>query len=242
MSRKLDILIVDDDVDNALSLGELMEIEGHRARVVHSGEAAIEAYVRGNFDVSFVDVMMPGLNGVESFLKIRKLRPAAKIFMMTGFSVSELLQQALCNGAMGVLDKPMDPQSVIDLVRDVGENGVVVVPRFAQGFGNTLAEKMAAAGMPCQMVGKSEAAHADKLRGIPVIMDFNASLIDTVEHYSALRSVGPVPATVIVAGSEPVQPTGTSVLGDMAVTGILTKPFDPEELLKRLSRHSDSLS
>lgn len=240
MSRKLDILIVDDDVDNALSLGELMEMEGHRARVVYSGEAAIEAYVDGNFDVSFMDVMMPGLNGVESFLKIRKLRPTAKIFMMTGFSVSELLKQAMCNGAMGVLNKPMDPQSIVDLVREVGENGIVVAPRFAQGFGNTLAEKMQAAGMPCQIVDRPEAVNSEGLHGVPVILDFNASLIDTMEHYSTLRTAGPVPATVIVAGSETVQSTGAGALRDMAVTGILTKPFDPEELLRQLSRQSEA--
>lgn len=241
MSRKLDVLIVDDDVDNALSLGELMEMEGHRPRVVHSGEAAIEAYVHGNFDVSFMDVMMPGLNGVESFLKIRKLHPSAKVYMMTGFSVAELLKQAMCNGAMGVLTKPTSPQTIVDLVQEVGENGLVIAPRYEHGFGKTLGGKMQAAGLACQILDRPEAVDHDRLHGIPLIMDFNSSLIDTVEHYSALRNAGPMPATVIVAGSEPVHVAGNGVLRDLSVTGILNKPFDPEELLQMLDRQGEGL-
>ena len=68
-------------------MGELFELEGHRVHVVYSGEDAIAAYHQADFDVSFLDVMMPGMNGVESFLEIRKLRPNANVFMMSGYSV-----------------------------------------------------------------------------------------------------------------------------------------------------------
>ena len=101
MTRAYNILVVDDDRDNANSMGELFEMEGHRAHVVYGGAEAIEAYHRWNFDVSFLDVMMPGMNGVESFLAIRKLRPNANVFMMSGYSVEELLKQAVDHGALG---------------------------------------------------------------------------------------------------------------------------------------------
>ncbi|MEO6606906.1 MAG: response regulator [Aestuariivirga sp.] len=242
MARKLDILIVDDDVDNALSLGELLELEGHRPHVVHSGEAAIEAFVQGNFDVSFIDVLLPGLNGVESFLKIKKLRPDAKVYMMSGFSVAELLNQAMCNGAMGVLSKPMEPQKIMELVREVGENGIVVAPRFSPGFSKALGGALQAAGMPCQIVDKSGAINPNELQGVPVILDLNASLIETVEAYAALRRAGSMPATVIVAGSDPVQIAGDSILQNLKVTGVLNKPFDPEALLELLNREGEALN
>ena len=98
MIKSLRILVVDDDIDNAQSLAELFDLEGHRATVVHSGEAAIAAHMTQHFDLAFMDVMMPGLNGVESFLRIRQMRPDAKVFMMTGYSVEELMKQAVEQG------------------------------------------------------------------------------------------------------------------------------------------------
>jgi two-component system, NtrC family, response regulator HydG len=116
VTRPLRILVVDDDKDNAQSLGELFEIEGHRATVVHSGHAAIEAFRTVDFDVSFMDVMMPGKNGVDSFLEIRNLKPGAKVYLMTGYSVEQLLRLAMENGAMGVMSKPLDPRKVLGVL------------------------------------------------------------------------------------------------------------------------------
>jgi two-component system, NtrC family, response regulator HydG len=124
--RKLRILVVDDDKDNADSLGELFQLEGHDVRVVYSGEAAIHAYLKADFDFGFIDVMMPGMNGVESFMEIRKLKPKANVFMMSGYSVEELLRQAMSHGARGMFSKPVDPQTLLSTVHDIGENGVLV--------------------------------------------------------------------------------------------------------------------
>jgi CheY-like chemotaxis protein len=99
MASELNILVVDDDEDNAMSLGEVFELEGHRVRTVFSGQDAIDACINSQFDLAFIDVMMPGKNGVESFLEIRRVRPQARVYMMTGYSVEELLQQAVRQGA-----------------------------------------------------------------------------------------------------------------------------------------------
>ncbi len=63
-----------------------------------------------------MDIMMPGRNGVESFIEIRKFKPEAKVYMMTGFSVDELIDKAVENGAMGVFSKPVDLQKVFDVL------------------------------------------------------------------------------------------------------------------------------
>jgi CheY-like chemotaxis protein len=241
MGHSLDILIADDDVDNGLSLGELLDLEGHRSCVVHSTEAAIAAFVGGHFDVSFIDVQLPGHTGVESFLKIRKLRPSAKVFMMTGASIPELMKQSSCSGPLGVLSKPLQPEAVVNLVREVGENGVVVAPRVAEGYAELLSASMSAAGVSCQIVDRFDALRPERLQGVPLILDFNASLIDTVEYYSTLRNVRTLPPTVIIAGAEPVALTEQPALRDMTVTGVLNKPFDPAVLLDRLNQQAGTL-
>jgi two-component system, NtrC family, response regulator HydG len=116
MTKQLQILVVDDDEDNANSLAEIFEMQGHAVTTANSGRDAIRAYEHKNFDIAFMDIAMPGKNGVESFFEIRKFKPQARVYMMTGYSVEALVEQAIENGALGVLYKPVDLNKVLSLL------------------------------------------------------------------------------------------------------------------------------
>jgi CheY-like chemotaxis protein len=115
MARVLSILVLDDNADNADSLAELLAMEHHIVKVVYSGQEAVDAYRSVPYDLGFFDVMMPGKNGVDSFLEIRKRRPDAKVYFMTGYSADDLLRKAMAGGALGVFGKPVDLPSVLDV-------------------------------------------------------------------------------------------------------------------------------
>jgi len=116
MGRPLNILVLDDDAENADALAELFSLEDHKVMVAYSGEQAIAAYKTNTFDLGFFDVMMPGKNGVDSFLEIKRLNPQAKIYFMTGYSGDDLLKRAMDNGALGVFGKPVDLPKVLDML------------------------------------------------------------------------------------------------------------------------------
>jgi two-component system, NtrC family, response regulator HydG len=116
MARPLNILVLDDDAENADALAELFSLDEHKVIVAYNGEDAIAAYKANSFDLGFFDVMMPGRNGVDSFLEIKRLNPTAKIYFMTGYSGDVLLQKALDNGALGVFGKPVDLLKVLDML------------------------------------------------------------------------------------------------------------------------------
>jgi two-component system, NtrC family, response regulator HydG len=234
MTNALRILVVDDDVDNAHSLGELFEMEGHVPMVVHSGEAAIQAYKNEPFDIAFMDVMMPGLNGVESFMQIRRMRPAAKVFMMTGYSVEELLQQAMSEGAMGVLSKPMDVRSLLSMVGEVGQDGLVVAPGFGDDYAQRLQALISASGINCNLVQNTTMPYPTPAQNNLTILDLQRPLIDTMGYYTSLRKAGHLPTTIIVTPPSGGLIEGREALRDLTVTGILNKPFDPLDLLSRL--------
>ena len=59
--------------------------------------------------------MMPGKNGVESFLEFREQRPDAKVNFMTVYSADEPLKKAMAGGALGVFGKPLDLPRVLDV-------------------------------------------------------------------------------------------------------------------------------
>ncbi len=116
MTKILNILVVDDDTENADALAELFASENHRVIVAYDGNEAIEAFKSNQVDLGFFDVMMPNKNGVESFLEIRALNPDARIYFMTGFSSDVLLDKARDHGALGVFGKPTDPSMLLDAV------------------------------------------------------------------------------------------------------------------------------
>jgi two-component system, NtrC family, response regulator HydG len=116
MSRPLNILVLDDDAENAESLAELFSMDDHKVIVAYDGQQAIEAFSLNKVDIGFFDVMMPGKNGVDSFIEIKHAHPEAKVYFMTGYSADDLLKKAMENGAMGIFGKPVDLPKVLALI------------------------------------------------------------------------------------------------------------------------------
>lgn len=232
----LKILVVDDDRDAADSLAELFELEDHTVTVAYSGEEAIKAYQTVEFDVAFMDVMMPGKNGVESFLEIRSLKPDAQVYMMTGYSVEQLVQQAIDHGAMGVLDKPVEPTKVLNMLSQVKPAGILLIAEDDPDVGEQLETIISGSGFECSRVQKG----ADALKRINkgnvdvLILDLNRPVIDGIEVYSDLQRQNKAVPTIIISGNGSHAPGSIDLIRDMSVTGVLHKPFDPSCLLTKL--------
>lgn len=118
MAKPLKILVLDDHVDVAASLGEILELDGHEVTLVHNGASAVAAFKAAGFDLGLFDVKMPGMNGVESFLAIRQIKPDANVVMMSGYADDGVIETALKNGARGLLRKPFE---VDELMAKVSE-------------------------------------------------------------------------------------------------------------------------
>lgn len=99
------ILIVDDDQDLADSLAEIIEISGYDVAIASDGRKAVEIFRQRHFDVVVTDVRMPKMNGVDCFFEIRRLKPDAKIILMTGLR-EPIVDGALHAGALHLLHKP----------------------------------------------------------------------------------------------------------------------------------------
>jgi two-component system, NtrC family, response regulator HydG len=238
MTRSLRVLVVDDDVDNANSLGELFELEGHRPLVVHDGESAVAAYAREDFDIAFMDVMMPGKNGVESFFEIRSLRPDAKIYMMTGYSVEQLLQQAVDGGAMGVFSKPVNLYRILEAVARIDESGIVLVSDDSPEFASELSELINREGYRCALahtgsdaLARVEAGDVDVL-----VLDLKLPLIYGIGVCGDMKRLGLGVPTVIVADRLGEGEADHALFNDVVVTGVLNKPFDPMLLMAKLEK------
>jgi signal transduction histidine kinase/ActR/RegA family two-component response regulator len=115
----LRILIADDSVDLATSLGDMLQSLGHVVRIVHDGRAAYEAAVAEVPDVALFDIGMPLLNGYELARRLR-LNPCTRDLVMvaiTGWGQDADRQRARDAGFDRHLVKPVEPEGLIELLR-----------------------------------------------------------------------------------------------------------------------------
>jgi CheY-like chemotaxis protein len=101
------VLIVDDDVEGCRPLARLLEVVGHRPFFVHDGRAALTLLDRLRPDMILLDVMMPGLDGIDVLKTIRK-HPKHKdlpVIVYSALSDPGTIDNAMKSGAQNYLVK-----------------------------------------------------------------------------------------------------------------------------------------
>jgi DNA-binding NtrC family response regulator len=116
MAEPLHILVVDDNEDLLYTFSLVLKKRGFYVETATDGLIAAEMYLKGDYDVTLMDIVMPVLNGVEAFRLIREKDPEASVILMTGYSDEDLIQLALDEGAYCVMHKPIHIDKMIDTI------------------------------------------------------------------------------------------------------------------------------
>lgn len=107
------ILLVDDEVEFISTLAERLEIRGIAARVVHDGESALKAVAEDEPQAMVLDVMMPGMKGLDVLQRIREEHPAVQVILLTGQGKTRDGIEGMRYGAFAYLMKPLDLEELI---------------------------------------------------------------------------------------------------------------------------------
>ena len=132
------ILIVEDDKMLADSLQTLLSKKGFQVEAVFDGENGAEYALLGIYDLLILDVMMPGINGLEVARKVRSQRCATPILMLTAKSGLEDRIEGLNAGADYYLTKPFDTRELLACINALLRRQGNQVNELA--YGNTALE------------------------------------------------------------------------------------------------------
>jgi CheY-like chemotaxis protein len=102
----MEIMIVDDEPQVAEVLATSLQRQGHRTTVVHSGREALDRIKAGAYDALFLDVSMPGMNGLDVMAELRRIRPALAVVVITGHATADEIENVKKLGAVDVIQKP----------------------------------------------------------------------------------------------------------------------------------------
>src|SRR5206468_3227772 len=99
------VLVVDDEAPLRRSLARLLETRGFAARAAEDGEQALAIATQGEVDVMLVDLMMPGMSGMEVLRAVKTSNPEVEVVMMTAFADVDTAVAAVRAGAYDFLTK-----------------------------------------------------------------------------------------------------------------------------------------
>lgn len=115
---KKNVLIVDDQAPVCHLFAQCLQRAGYDPVTACSGEDALDILLHTNIQVMFLDLRMPGMDGIELCRAIRARNPVACIYAVTGYTTLFELTDCREAGFDDYFPKPLDPQTLIDTARD----------------------------------------------------------------------------------------------------------------------------
>ncbi len=170
---KKSILVADDDKNTAEAMREGLEDEGYTVFCAGSGTEGLELARAKKPDLVLTDLMMPGMDGLVFLKTLRKLDPFLPVVIITGQGSVESAVEALKEGAVDYLAKPVRMREVVKLVARALEVQALRLENL------TLKNRLKSLSQPAEVIGRSPAF---------------AKVLEVV------RQVAPTRSTVLITG------------------------------------------
>jgi DNA-binding NtrC family response regulator len=127
MSEK--VLLVDDEVDFLDTLSERMRTRGMEVSTSSSGSEALKKVEQESYDVIILDLMMPGVDGLEALRILKEKRPELQVILLTGHASVEKGIEAMKLGAMDFLEKPADLSQLTEKIKKAQAKKMLIVEK-----------------------------------------------------------------------------------------------------------------
>jgi len=114
----ISLLLVDDEDDFRTTLANRLKKRNLDVTDAASGEEALELIGKKSFDVAIVDIKMPGIDGIETLRRIRKIDPLLEVILLTGHASVEAGVEGMKYGAYDYIIKPCNVNDLLIKVED----------------------------------------------------------------------------------------------------------------------------
>ena len=119
----VNILLVDDEKEFTATLAERMALRGLRVRCVYSGEEALREIAAEKPDVVVMDVMMPGLKGLDILRHLKATNPEIQVILLTGQAGTRDGMEGMKLGAFDYLLKPLELDALLAKIAEAAAVG-----------------------------------------------------------------------------------------------------------------------
>ena len=116
------LLAEDDDIVRGATVA-ILEYRGYRVITAENGEEAVRLFKESRIDMLLLDVIMPGMNGVEAYRIIKEISPDIRVLFTSGYTAEVLDRELIQEKDVRLLHKPIPPDTLLKVVREVLDAG-----------------------------------------------------------------------------------------------------------------------
>ncbi len=127
MTKNKKILVVDDNSEYCESVLDVLAIEGYDAVGVNDGFKAIDAVSEDSFDLVLMDIKMPGMDGIDTFKKLKKISSKTPTIIMSAFTLEDRISEGLRSGVFGAFQKPINYDRLFCSIERAFPDGALVL-------------------------------------------------------------------------------------------------------------------
>lgn len=235
------ILLVDDNEAYIDSIKDILEDEGYEVKTAHSGEQACDEMNASAFDLVLMDIKMPGMNGVETFLKMKEENPSVKVILFTAYALNELIQQAHSHGVLAVLRKPLDMEKLDNIIVNSlkeSKGSYILLADDDRALCENLYDTLVEYGYRVAMACDADAAicEAQRRNFDLLLLDLKMPKLNGLEIYRRIKKVQPHLITILMTGfAEEMGEMVRKAIDESAYT-MLPKPIDIQQLLSLIQQ------
>ena len=110
------ILLIDDEEEFISTLAERLEIRGYTCKTAEDGESGLRMIEEQNFDITVIDLMMPGISGLDTLRQIKKMSHDLPVILLTGHGSTKDGMEGMSIGASDFLMKPIDINILLEKI------------------------------------------------------------------------------------------------------------------------------
>lgn len=234
MENLTSVLIVDDDANFCGTLSKILAMKGYQTTMAESGFQALDLIKEKQFDVVLMDIKMPVMNGVETFKKIKNIRPGIVVIMMTAFSVDDLMNDAIKEGAYAVIRKPVDIDAVINMI-EKSKNGALLAvvdddPEICKTMKQIL-EKKGYSVVTCA-TGEEAIAFAGERAFDIIFIDMKLPVLNGLETYLEIKKINSKTIAVMITAYRQEADELIKQAIEKGAYSCLYKPFEMDEAVR----------
>ena len=238
MAEQAKVLVVDDNEDLLETLSMILQRRGFSVDTAFDGVSAVNKFEAGDFDVTLMDIVMPNMNGVEAFQKIREIDPEAVVILMTAYSEEELIRLAIDEGAHRVVHKPISIDKMLELIKEATLSQPILIVDDDVDILDTLTRTLELKGYRVESAGSGEdAVKIAREKTCPIaFVDIKLPLMDGLETYLRLKEINPNIMAVMMTGFRDEVKGALEKAQEASAITCLFKPFSPKKAVDLLSQ------